>query len=198
MLLDAAAACLVEQGLAGFTTTEVIRRSGRSTGALYRHFPAKTDLLEATVVHVFAELRASFVAMLEDQPDEERTLNGMLGLLWAQMSDPRLVALFEAYTAARTDPTVQQALEPAIREHSRGLHELMYDVVGNRFGVANERVLSTANLAIFAMQGLALNQQAIPDPPAVDALLADLADLAAWAFADTPPRTAVWPSRLAR
>lgn len=197
-LLDAAATCLVERGLAGFTTTEVIRRSGRSTGALYRHFPAKADLLEATVVHVFAELRLSFVAALDDLADEERTLDGMLGLLWVQMSDQRLAAVFEAYTAARSDPTIQRALEPAIRDHSAALHELVYAVVGDRFGVPNDRVLSAANLAIFAMQGLALNQLAIPDPPAVRALLADLADLTDWAFADTPQRVASWPSDLDR
>jgi AcrR family transcriptional regulator len=195
-LLDAAAACLVEHGLSGFTTTEVIARSGRSTGALYRHFPSKTELLEATVSHVFVQLRASFVTMLEDQPEAERTLSGSVRLLWAQMSDPRLGAVFEAYTAARTDPAIQAALEPAIREHSLALHQLMYAVLGGWFGVPAERVLSTANLAVFAMQGMALHQMAIPDPPAVDALLADLSDLSAWAFADTPDRGASWPSEL--
>jgi AcrR family transcriptional regulator len=193
-LLDAAAECLVERGLAGFTTTEVILRSQRSTGALYSHFPAKLDLLQATVAHVFAQLRASFLALIEDQPDAERTLPGTLGLLWAQMSDPRLGAVFEAYTAARTDPAIQRAIEPAIRDHIVAVQQIMYSVVGDRIGVPPERVLSTANLAVFAMQGLALNLMAVPDPPAVDALLADLADLSAWAFTDAPLQAATWPS----
>lgn len=195
-LLDAASACLVEQGLAGFTTTEVIRRSGRSTGALYNHFATKADLLEATVAHVFAQLRAGFVAALETQPESARTLSGMVHLLWDQMSDPRLGAVFEAYTAARTDPTIQRALEPAIREHILALHLLTGEIVGDLLGVPNERVLSVANLAFFAMQGLALNLMAVPDPPGVEAMLADLEDLSAWAYADTPPRRATWPTPL--
>lgn len=195
-LLDAGAACLLERGLAGFTTTEVIERAGRSTGALYRHFPSKADLLEATVAHVFARVREDFVRALEELPEDARTLPGTVRLLWDQMSDPRLGAVFEAYTAARTDPVIQRAIEPAIQEHTAALHRLMHEVVGDRFGVPPDRVLSAANLAIFAMQGLALNQMAVPDLPAVDALLADLADLSAWAFADTPPRAATWPSPL--
>jgi hypothetical protein len=57
-------------------------------------------------------------------------------------------------------------------------------------------VLSAANLAVFAMQGLVLNLMAVPDPPAVEALLADLVDISAWAFADTPQRPVTWPSPL--
>jgi AcrR family transcriptional regulator len=196
-LLDAAAACLVERGLAGFTTTEVIERSGRSTGALYRYFPSKADLLEATVAHVLAQLRARFVVALEELPEQGRTLEGSVRLLWDQMSDPRLGAVLEAYAAARTDPVIQRAIQPAIREHTAAMYQLMYDVVGDRFGVPNDRVLSAANLAVFAMQGLVLNLMAVPDPPAVEALLADLVDISAWAFADTPQRPVTWPSPLA-
>jgi AcrR family transcriptional regulator len=195
-LLDAAAACLVERGLTGFTTTEVIERSGRSTGALYRYFPSKADLLEATVAHVFAQLRERFVAAVEELPEEGRTLEGSVRLLWDQMSDPRLGAIFEAYAAARTDPVIQGAIEPAIRAHSAAMHQLMYDVVGDRFGVPNDRVLSAANLAVFAMQGLVLNLMAVPDLQAIEALLADLVDISAWAFANTPPRTPNWPAPL--
>lgn len=195
-LLDAAAACLVDRGLAGFTTTEVIERSGRSTGALYRYFPSKADLLEATVAHVLAQLRARFVVALDELPEEGRTLEGSVRLLWDQMSDPRLGAVLEAYAAARTDPVIQGAIEPAIREHSAALYQLMYDVVGDRFGVPNDRVLSAANLAVFAMQGLVLNLMAVPDPPAVEALLSDLINISAWAFADTPPRPVAWSSPL--
>lgn len=53
-------------------------------------------------------------------------------LLWDQLSDPRLGAVYQAYAAARTDPGVQGAMEPAIRWHSVAMHQPMYEVVGDR------------------------------------------------------------------
>ncbi len=195
-LLDAAAACLVERGLAGFTTVEVIERSGRSTGALYSHFPSKAELLEATVGHVIDRLLFSFIAALEELGPEERTVEGLLGLLWDQISDPRLGAVYEMYTAARTDPEIQAAIEPAIRQHLDALHTIMFEVLGDQFGVPNERVMSVANLVIFTMQGLALYLSAVPDPSLVDAMLHDLANLADWAFEQNDGVTTLWPSPL--
>lgn len=185
-LLDAAASCLVEVGLSGFTTSEVITRSGRSTGALYGHFGSKNELLEATVAHVLEQLRHAFVTGLEEMADDERNIDGLLALLWTQTSDPRLAAVWEIYTAARTDTAIQATVEPIVRSHIRAIRRIVREEVGLRFGVPNERVLKLANLVILAMQGLALSQTAASSADVVDAVLADMADLVRWAFEGVP------------
>ncbi len=120
----------------------------------------------------------------------------MLGILWDQISDPRLGAVYELYTAARTDPEIQAAIEPAIRQHLDALHPIMFEVLGDRFGVPNERVMSVANLVVFTMQGLAVYLVAVPDPPLVDAMLHDLANVADWAFEQDDGITTMGPSPL--
>ena len=45
LLLEAAIASLASVGWANTTTTEVCRRAGVSQGALFKHFPTKTELL---------------------------------------------------------------------------------------------------------------------------------------------------------
>jgi AcrR family transcriptional regulator len=189
-LLDAAASCLVEVGLSGFTTSEVIERSRRSTGALYGHFASKSELLEATVAHILEQLRDSFVTGLENMGDDERNIEGLLALLWTQTSDPRLGAVWEIYSAARTDAAMQATVEPTVRSHIRAIRRIVRDEVGDRFGVPNERVLKLANLVILAMQGLALSQTAASSPAVVEAVLGDMADLVQWAFDDVPDPTA--------
>lgn len=184
-LLDASASCLVDKGLAGFTTSEVIQRSGRSTGALYSHFRSKADLLDATVAHVLEQLRRSFVAGLEAMPDDERSIEALLELLWKQDTDPRLGAVWEIYTAARTDPSIQSAIEPTVRRHIGELRRILRDEVGTRFGEPDARVVKVANVVVLALQGLALSQTVAPSADVVRTVLTDLADLVQWAFDDT-------------
>jgi AcrR family transcriptional regulator len=54
-VLAAAEAVFSEQGAAG-STEEVARRAGVGIGTVFRHFPTKSELIEATLVQHFARL----------------------------------------------------------------------------------------------------------------------------------------------
>ncbi|MBB5911713.1 AcrR family transcriptional regulator [Nocardia transvalensis] len=74
-ILAAAEAVFGEQGAAG-STEEVARRAGVGVATVFRHFPTKTDLLEATVLSHFATLhvRAETLAAERDPFEALRTL----------------------------------------------------------------------------------------------------------------------------
>src|SRR5690606_10519027 len=119
-LLDAALAVLVDHGAAGFTTTEVGRRAGMSQGAIFKHFATKADLLAATVEHLFAALVAQYegqFATVDPVDDPATRLRVGLDLLWEVFQDERLLAAYDLFTAARTDPDLRADLQPVVRAH---------------------------------------------------------------------------------
>ncbi len=171
LLLDAALAQLVADGLARFTTTEVGRRSGLSQGALFKHFPSKAELLAAVAEHLFDELRATYEEAFHSLPPSRRTVRDGLDLLWQHMLDPRLAAAFELYTAARTDAELRARLEPVVRAHVARVEELAASLVDLGDPA---RLRAACALAIAAMQGLVLNQLALPAPDQIASLRAQL------------------------
>lgn len=121
-LLQATAAALEELGYAGASTTEVARRAGVSQGALYKHFPSKVQLLAAGVEQVFAQLVDEFVRDFEAQcPSAGAAPETALRLLARSFAQPRLLAAFEVYTAARTDARLRSALAPILDRHRANL-----------------------------------------------------------------------------
>src|ERR1700712_4678532 len=58
LILDAAVACLVEEGYAGASTLAVQARAGVSRGRLLHHFPSRAELLVAAAGHLSTTLLA--------------------------------------------------------------------------------------------------------------------------------------------
>ena len=131
----------------------------------------KAELLAAVAEHLFSLLRDRYEASFFALPPRARTVQGGLALLWEQMTDPRLAAAFELYTAARTDADLQARLEPVVRAHLDRIEALSASLVD--LGDPAQVKAATA-LAIAAMQGLVLNQMALPDAAQVALLRAHL------------------------
>ena len=159
-LLDAALGQLVADGLSGFTTTGVCRRAGLSQGALFKHFATKSALLAAVTEHLFDELRSDFESQFTALGPDRRSARAGIELLWGQMLDARLGAAFELYTAARTDSDLREALEPVVAAHVARIHQLAATVAP---GIDTDRLEAIVDVAILAMQGLVVNQMALPD-----------------------------------
>src|SRR2546429_519118 len=63
-ILDAARACLVEHGLEAVSMEMIIARSGLSTGAVYRYFKGKDEIMGATVAAPAAEIAAAVAQLI--------------------------------------------------------------------------------------------------------------------------------------
>src|SRR5215471_3378202 len=63
-ILDAARACVLEHGLEAVSMEMIIARSGLSTGAVYRYFKGKDDIIAATVIATAREVGAAVVPVL--------------------------------------------------------------------------------------------------------------------------------------
>lgn len=185
-LLEAALETLVDVGVAGFTTTEVVRRAGTSQGALFKHFPSKADLWTATIGHLFAALRDDWEREVQAVRPEDRSAHLAVDLLWRQMHDVRIGAAFELYTVARTDEVLRASLEPVVRDHVARLHELSLLALPADLGDA-DALGGLVDLVVLAIQGLVIDDMAAPDHRAGERLLATIHALVDGVLPGPPP-----------
>lgn len=140
------------------------RRAGVSQGALFKHFPSKAQLLGAAVRHLFAGLisdfRASFAAV---DPRAER-VSAALDLLREAFAQPRLLAAFDLYTAARTDRGLRAALAPVMAEHRENLRVEARKLFPEADALPDFDAVVDTLMA--ALQGAALGALVLPEPDA--------------------------------
>lgn len=161
-LLDAAIACLVDVGYASITTAAVCDRAGMSQGALFKHFPTKAALLVATVEHLFAELIVDFRNALEaagEGDDDDDPIGRAVRHLDRTFREPRLLAAYDLYTAARTDRELAAALKPVVADHHEALRREARALFP-RAAESNPDFEAFVDLVLSAMQGRALGSLA--------------------------------------
>lgn len=159
-LLDAVLEELVESGYGNLTTPAICRRAGLSQGALFKHFPTKAALVAAAVEFLFAALVADYGRRFAEAAGPGDPLRRGVALLWDVFQDPRLVAAYDLYTAARTDAELRASLEPVVRRHADALHALAAALYAPADDDERARLVAVVDLAILAMQGLVLNELA--------------------------------------
>ena len=159
LILDAAVACLVEDGYAGASTLAVQARAGVSRGRLLHHFPSRAELLVAAADHLattkLEEVRLRAAALMADGPTGRERVDRAIDLMWATFQEPPFWAATELWTAARTDP----ALRAALRAEERRLRAAMTavgDGIGARRSPASPIYPELTELLFTSMRGVAL------------------------------------------
>ena len=129
-LLEATVDCLVERGFAGTSTTLVSERAGVSRGAQLHHFPTKNDLVVAAVAHLSEARGNELRRAAAELPRGEHRTRAVLQMLDDHFTSPVFNAALELWVAARTDPTLHEAVEPLERRVGREAHRLTVDALG--------------------------------------------------------------------
>jgi AcrR family transcriptional regulator len=142
----------------------VCRRAGVSQGALFKHFPSKADLLGATVRHLFTGLVEDFRAAFASAEAASDPVGHALALLRETFAQPRLLAAFELYAAARTDPGLAASLSPVLADHRENLRAEARKLFPRAGAGADFDAL--VDLVMAALQGAALGALVLPDPAA--------------------------------
>jgi AcrR family transcriptional regulator len=114
-LVEATIETLVELGYARTTVQEICRRAGVSTGALFRHFPTRQDMLVAAAEEVSRRQIAAFAERLDAVPADRRELGVVLELMRQGSRAPVNAVWFELLIAARTDTDLHAKLLPAAK-----------------------------------------------------------------------------------
>lgn len=117
-LLDATIVSLCENGYAATTVSEIVSRAGVSSGALFRHFPTRLDIVVAAADEVrrrqFDEFRTGLAGF------GTASVEHCLLLLRAACRAPINGAWYELLIAARSDIDLRERLIPfTVRYHEQ-------------------------------------------------------------------------------
>lgn len=150
-LLDAAADTLIERGYAEASVQKICDRAGVSHGGMFRHFPTREALMVAVGEDVgqklLAEFRDRFIELAPTEPDP---LALALRLVRETCRSRSNQAWYELAMAARTTPTLREALAPAAKRYYEAIGMLARDLLpdlalrmGDRFEALVELVIAT-------------------------------------------------------
>ena len=154
-LLDAALACLIEDGYAGMTTRKVAERAGVSQGTQMHYFPTRAAFVAEAVRHVAFRLAAELREQDTLHPrTDRRRLELMLDQTWEIHTGPVFQATMELWVAARTDPEIRQAMVEVARDVTRmiaaGASELFPELM------KRPRAGELLDMGLAIMRGLAV------------------------------------------
>ena len=124
-ILDAARACMLERGLEAVSMEMIIARSGLSTGAVYRYFTGKDELIEAAITTAAREIGAAVAPILASPvPGLPSQLVEKLLAAWVTYSRSgvgaaagidRMPTALHGWSSAQTDPAHKAALRAGLR-----------------------------------------------------------------------------------
>jgi AcrR family transcriptional regulator len=154
-LLDAALACLEQEGYANLTTRNVAERAGVSQGTQMHYFPTRQAFVAEVVRHVALKL----VAELGEQDglrarSGRRRVEELLNRVWEIHSRPAFRATMELWVAGRTD----QEIGAAIREVARDVDRMVSDAAGElcpELG-GSAAALELLDMSLATMRGLSV------------------------------------------
>jgi AcrR family transcriptional regulator len=123
-ILDAARACLVEHGLEAVSMEMIIARSGLSTGAVYRYFKGKDEIISATVIATALEIAAAVAPILARPASAppprlvEELLSAWSGYSYsgvgAAAGIDRMRAAVHGWSYAQTDPELKAVVRASV------------------------------------------------------------------------------------
>ena len=110
-ILDAAAACLVEDGYAAITTRLIAERAAVAQSTLMHHFPTREALLVEAVSQLALELADAAledVSMTNVRSGHQR--EAVLDEVWRVFTSPQALAAAQLWFAASAEPELAAAL----------------------------------------------------------------------------------------
>lgn len=175
LILDAAVACLVEEGYSGASTLAVQARAGVSRGRLLHHFPSRAELLVAAAAHLsttlLTDVQQRAAALMADQPSGRERVERAIDLTWATFQEPPFWAAMELWTAARTDPELQAALRGEERRLRAAIRAVADGIWGPEVAAA-PLYAELCELLFTSMRGVAIVYAFEERPAATDPHLA--------------------------
>jgi AcrR family transcriptional regulator len=124
-VLDAARACVLEHGLEAVSMEMIIARSGLSTGAVYRYFKGKDEIIGAAFTQAISEIGAAAASILAGpRPGLPPELIEKLLAVWvgyarrgvgAAAGLDRMPVAVHGWSYAQADPQLKAVLQASLR-----------------------------------------------------------------------------------
>jgi AcrR family transcriptional regulator len=161
-VIEAAVACILEEGFYRASSNKIARRAGVTWGVIQYHFGTREKLLVAVNEHGAAEFDAVFAnAEIEGDTITDR-LESLADIIWGYYRRPEFLAYMQLMLNLSHDPTAKDSARVALREvgerFGKHLPRLMRAVLGDE--IADGPDFDRLSMLLFtAFRGLALDHE---------------------------------------
>ncbi len=176
-ILQATVDCLYELGYTNTTTEKVANKAQVSRGAMLHHFPSRADLIRATVTFIHQQ-RLEMFAREETAVNlgaEHTRIEEGIDAYWRQLNTPAFIVFHELKVAARTDPELANAVDPAAGEFMAAWYAAVKEIFPD---LALSEAFERANyLTLFLLEGMAIAKisgSTVPEEMMIDWLKREL------------------------
>src|SRR3954451_15206367 len=129
-LLEAAIACLADQGYQASTVAFVAERAGVSRGAAQHHFPTREDLFTAAVEHVAEERLVAVRAHARDLPRGASRTEAVVDMLVQLYTGPLFRAALHLWVAAGSEQQLRPRIVDLEARVGREAHRAAVEFLG--------------------------------------------------------------------
>jgi AcrR family transcriptional regulator len=185
-LLTASLDLLSEKGYARFRSADVADRSGLSQGSVFRYFPTKMALIEASLERSLAEHLARLADAFASLTPDQRSRRALMVNLWRVLAHREFAWTSELYAAAAHDDELRATLSRVLTKHRVQVDELAM-VVAADMGIPPSDITNAVNVVLWSMQGLVLNDLATGPSGREDQLITYLEWLAETSYGPRQP-----------
>ncbi len=177
-LIDATIEAICEVGIDRASVREICSRAGLSSGAMFKQFDGRPELIAAASEEILARLLRQFHAVVDHLTQGESSLEATVGFLRSAMSTPLTHALRQIYIATLHDPELQARIAPAVSSYYSELttHAEQTDALA-QFPEHVREPLTFIVVHLFS--GEALTRVAYPRPDIQDRILEVTLDMLA-------------------
>ncbi len=184
-LIDSTIATIYEVGYANATVAKIAERAGLSTGAMFRYFATREDL----VVAAAAAVEDKHLALFESELGDNAAFDPMAALerLRAAARSPANTVMYELLVAGRTNRVLRAQLAAVIQTRRQQTYDLVarHPVLG---ALPREELQAVVSMMIALFDGEALVDPIYPDPAADAMRMALLEQALASAHAQLVPK----------
>lgn len=152
-LLEAAIACLAEQGFAASTVAVVAERAGVSRGAAQHHFPTREALFTAALEHVTRERGVQL--RRAGTRRSGRDTRAVVELVFELFTGTLFRAALMLWVAAAAEPQLRDQVVPLEARIGREVHRVVVDLLDADEQVPGVRETVQATLDLARGLGLA-------------------------------------------
>jgi AcrR family transcriptional regulator len=148
-LLEAAIACLADQGYQASTVAVVAEHAGVSRGAAQHHFPTREDLFTAALEHVASQRGEELQREVDALPDGTATTEVVVDLIFTLFTGPFFRAALSLWVAAAAEPALREQIVPLEARIGREVHRVVVRLLGvdESLDGVRETVQATLDLA---------------------------------------------------
>jgi AcrR family transcriptional regulator len=161
-VVDAAIACILEEGFYRASSNEIARRAEVTWGVIQYHFGTREALLLAVLERAAAELQRDLTAAQLTGATLVERIDQLANFVWGYYARPEFLAYMQVMLNLSHDPTTEQQTRAAMDDNqihvSEQLPRLLREVLGDAVpdGYAEASRLST--FIFGALRGMAIDQ----------------------------------------